>query len=79
VGYLVVGRVCDHLHGNDAITSDAAEGKSVWSVYESALKGAKYVELTHTITPNFRLGPALPSPPCTDQGPKATGAQVSFY
>ena len=37
-------------------TSDAAEGKSVWSVYESALKGAKYVELTHTITPNIPSG-----------------------
>jgi len=34
-------------------TSDAAEGKSLWSIYESALKGAKYVDLTHTITPNI--------------------------
>lgn len=34
-------------------TSHAAEGKSLWSVYESALKGAKYVDLTHTITPNI--------------------------
>ena len=32
---------------------DAAEGKSLWPVYESALKGAKYVDLTHTITPNI--------------------------
>src|SRR5712691_13201733 len=34
-------------------TSDAAEGKGLWSIYESALKGAKYVDLTHTITPNI--------------------------
>src|SRR5207342_1749185 len=32
---------------------DAAEGKSLWPVYESALKGAKYVDLTHTIKPNI--------------------------
>src|SRR5262249_41181534 len=30
---------------------DAAEGTSLWPVYEAALKGAKYVDLTHTITP----------------------------
>ncbi|HEX6830288.1 MAG TPA: cyclase family protein [Methyloceanibacter sp.] len=33
--------------------SDAAEGKSLWPVYEQTLKGAKYVDLTHTITPNI--------------------------
>ena len=33
--------------------SDAADDKSLWSVYEQALKGAKYVDLTHTITPNI--------------------------
>jgi kynurenine formamidase len=33
--------------------SDAAEGQSLWWVYEQTLKGAKYVDLTHTITPNI--------------------------
>jgi kynurenine formamidase len=33
--------------------SYAAQGKGLWWVYESALKGAKYVDLTHTITPNI--------------------------
>ncbi len=33
--------------------SVAAEGDSLWWVYEQALKGAKYVDLTHTITPNI--------------------------
>ena len=33
----------------------AAEGKGLWWVYESALKGAKYVDLTHTITPNIPI------------------------
>ena len=33
--------------------SEAAEGKSLWPVYEQALKRAKYVDLTHTITPNI--------------------------
>jgi len=36
-----------------SFASDAAEGKSLWPVYESALKGARYVDLTHTITPNI--------------------------
>ena len=40
-----------------AVTSlsvaDAAERTSLWSVYEMSLKGAKYVDLTHTITPNI--------------------------
>jgi hypothetical protein len=35
------------------LSVDAAEGKSLWPVYEQALKGAKYVDLTHTITPNI--------------------------
>ena len=33
-------------------SATAAEG-SLWPVYERALKGAKYVDLTHTITPNI--------------------------
>ena len=36
-----------------SFASDAAEGKSLWPVYKSALKGAKYVDLTHTIRPNI--------------------------
>ncbi len=30
-----------------------AETKGLWAVYDSALKGAKYVDLTHTITPTI--------------------------
>jgi kynurenine formamidase len=33
--------------------SDVADDNSLWSVYEEALKGAKYFDLTHTITPNI--------------------------
>jgi kynurenine formamidase len=31
----------------------AADNKGLWPVYEQALKGAKYVDLTHTITPHI--------------------------
>jgi kynurenine formamidase len=31
----------------------AAERAGLWQIYESALKDAKYVDLTHTITPNI--------------------------
>jgi kynurenine formamidase len=34
-------------------TAYAAEDEGLWGVYESALKGAKYVDLTHTITPEI--------------------------
>ena len=37
-----------------SVASNAADdNKSLWSVYEQSLKGAKYVDLTHTITPNI--------------------------
>lgn len=35
------------------LNSVAAEGDGFWWVYEQALKGAKYVDLTHTITPHI--------------------------
>jgi kynurenine formamidase len=34
-------------------SGSAAEGEGLWGVYEQALKGAKYVDLTHTITPKI--------------------------
>jgi hypothetical protein len=33
--------------------SEAAEDKSLWGVYLQTLKDAKYVDLTHTITPKI--------------------------
>jgi hypothetical protein len=33
--------------------SVAAENVDLWQVYETALKSAKYVDLTHTITPRI--------------------------
>lgn len=36
-----------------SLASNAADDTSLWSVYEQSLKGAKYVDLTHTITPNI--------------------------
>jgi kynurenine formamidase len=33
--------------------SHAADDTGVWGIYESALKNAKYVDLTHTITPTI--------------------------
>lgn len=34
-------------------SGSAADGDGLWAVYQSALKGAKYVDLTHTITPTI--------------------------
>ena len=33
--------------------SRAADGPGLWPIYESTFKRAKYVDLTHTITPNI--------------------------
>ncbi|WP_082316899.1 cyclase family protein [Methylobacterium sp. ARG-1] len=33
------------------VPADAADDTALWTVYETALKRAKYVDLTHTITP----------------------------
>lgn len=33
--------------------ADAAEARGLWGIYDSALKGAKYVDLTHTISPGI--------------------------
>ncbi|HEX6618093.1 MAG TPA: hypothetical protein VF024_00465, partial [Solirubrobacteraceae bacterium] len=31
----------------------SAQDSSLWKVYDSALKGSRYVDLTHTITPSI--------------------------
>jgi kynurenine formamidase len=36
-----------------AMPSSGAAADGLWAVYDSALKGAKYVDLTHTITPQI--------------------------
>ncbi|HXG78721.1 MAG TPA: cyclase family protein [Methyloceanibacter sp.] len=41
------------IAGAGATPSQAGENKGLWGVYEEALKGAKYVDLTHTITPSI--------------------------
>jgi kynurenine formamidase len=46
---LVSGAICVSL------PSMAAESVDLWQVYETALKSAKYVDLTHTITPRIPL------------------------
>jgi kynurenine formamidase len=44
---VVIGTAMLPCNGN------AAEADGLWGVYEHALKGAKYVDLTHTITPSI--------------------------
>jgi kynurenine formamidase len=38
--------------GLSASAAMAQDGKGLWSVYDEALKGAKYIDLTHVIGPN---------------------------
>jgi kynurenine formamidase len=47
-------------------TASAGGGGDLWKVYDHALKGAKYIDLTHTITPNMPVwsgfGPSVFKP-----------------
>jgi hypothetical protein len=54
--------------GMTSFASDAAEGKSFWPVYESALKGAKYAILRIRSNQTSPSGQALPVHPRTGQG-----------
>ena len=54
-------------------SGSAAAGEGLWGVYEQALKGAKYVDLTHTITPKHPgLGRLLAVQVRAGQGRQAT-------
>lgn len=51
IGAVVLGvALCAALAPRGAFTADAP---GLWPIYQTALKGAKYVDLTHTITPNI--------------------------
>ena len=60
-GIRQIGKAAGLVHGgllaNCAISASsasvAAESVSLWQVYETALKSAKYVDFTHTITPTI--------------------------
>jgi kynurenine formamidase len=53
-----------------------AEGKGLWAVYDSALKGAKYVDLTHTITPAIPVWSGFAAP---SFAPAQAGSDIEGY
>jgi kynurenine formamidase len=55
---------------------DAAEGDGLWRVYEQTLKGAKYVDLTHTITPNIPVWSGFAE---SRFAPAKAGADIEGY
>jgi kynurenine formamidase len=64
-------------------TASAASKPPLWRVYDNSLKGAKYIDLTHTITPHIPVwsgfGPATFAPAVTpDTGRPYTYAQDGF-
>jgi kynurenine formamidase len=66
-----------------ATTATAASKPPLWRVYDNSLKGAKYIDLTHTITPHIPVwsgfGPATFAPAVTpDTGRPYTYAQDGF-
>ncbi len=54
----------------------AAGGSGLWAVYELALKGAKYVDLTHTITPNIPVWSGFAGPVFS---PAKAGSDIAGY
>ncbi|MCQ8784029.1 cyclase family protein [Mangrovibrevibacter kandeliae] len=59
-----------------APVADAAESPGLWSVYETALKGAKYVDLTHTITPDIPVWSGFAS---ATFSPATAGSDIEGY
>jgi kynurenine formamidase len=59
-----------------ASAAGAADDQGLWSVYDQSLKGAKYVDLTHTIAPKipvwYGFGPS-------EFGPAVAGANLENY
>ena len=54
----------------------AAEGDGLWSVYNDALKSAKYVDLTHTITPDIPVWSGFAD---STFAPARAGADIEGY
>ena len=54
----------------------AAEDKSLWQVYEQSLKGAKYVDLTHTITPKIPVWAGFAA---SSFAPAKAGSDIEGY
>jgi kynurenine formamidase len=54
----------------------AAEDKGLWAVYETVLKGAKYVDLTHTITPAIPVWAGFAS---SSFAPAKAGSDIEGY
>jgi kynurenine formamidase len=54
----------------------AAEGQGLWPVYEQTLKGAKYVDLTHTVTPNIPVWSGFAA---SSFAPAKAGADIENY
>jgi len=53
-----------------------AEDRGLWAVYETSLKGAKYVDLTHTITPTIPVWAGFAE---STFAPARTGADIEGY
>ncbi|MCW4116747.1 cyclase family protein [Aurantimonas sp. MSK8Z-1] len=59
-----------------ATVADAAEPPGLWAVYETALKSAKYVDLTHTITPDIPVWSGFAS---ATFSPATAGSDIEGY
>lgn len=59
-----------------AMPSCAQEAKGLWPVYEQSLKSAKYVDLTHTITPKIPVWSGFAAPTFS---PATAGSDIENY
>ena len=58
------------------LDGNAAEDNSLWQVYEQSLKGAKYVDLTHTITPKIPVWAGFAA---SSFAPAKAGSDIEGY
>ncbi|MCF3934597.1 cyclase family protein [Acuticoccus sp. M5D2P5] len=68
------GTLCAILSATSPLR--AADDQGLWGVYESALKGAKYVDLTHTITPSIPVWSGFAA---STFGPARAGVDIEGY
>lgn len=77
-GVALMASACGRRVGEPSADAAGAKGGGLWPIYETALKDARYVDLTHTLTPSIPVwhgfGPSTFGPALNPE----TGEAYSF-
>src|SRR4028119_499045 len=75
LGFIVV--FCAIISGSSAIAGPIPN-PPLWQVYQQSLKSAKYVDLTHTITPTIPVMPGFGKPKFSATADPKTGKAYTY-